>query len=605
MPIHLLPPEISNKIAAGEVVERPASAVKELIENSLDAGATEIRVEIREGGRRLLKVIDNGHGIPVAELPLAFQRHATSKINDAGDLAHIATLGFRGEALASIAAVSQITMLAHHQEENIGSKIVIHGGERIALEPAGAPPGTTVIVENLFYNTPARRKFLRRPATEASHINKIVTHYALAFPDCRFRLLNEGRLTFQSHGSGNLQDVISRVYGPAAAKQMIPVGDENSVRNAEQAPLPLVHGYTSLPTLSKSNRSHISIFLNQRWIQDRNLVFAVIQAYHTLLMVGRYPVTILHIRLDPDLVDVNVHPTKAEVRFRDPRVVFQAVQRAVRQAVVESAPIPEINWPERDDPGSRQPGMPIWPRQTPANNDQSTFAFPPAFNREQDAMLSPAANTPRQSSIVEPQPPTQGSTKIPPLRVIGQIAATYIVAEGPDGLYLIDQHAAHERILYEKMMTEREQHDKGISRQQLLAPLTVHMGERYAGILAEHLADLGRVGFAIEPFGGDTFIIRAVPALLSNMEPQHLLEEVLEGLAHNENKVTSTAEGRMVTTICKRAAIKGGQILSVKEMRTLIRQLEETKSPRTCPHGRPTMLHLSADQLASRFGRIQ
>ena len=604
MPIHLLSPEISNQIAAGEVVERPASAVKELIENSLDAGATEIRVEIREGGRRLLKVADNGHGIPPEELPLAFQRHATSKIKDAADLARIATLGFRGEALASIAAVSQVTMLSKHRDSPAGRKIVIHGGQQIDLAPAGAPQGTTVTVENLFYNTPARRKFLRRPATEASHINKIVTHYAMAFPACRFRLLNEGRLTFQSHGSGKLQDVISRVYGPAAAAQMIPLGDEQNALGAEQAPVPLVYGYTSLPTLNKSNRSHISIFLNRRWIQDRNLVFAVIQAYHTLLMVGRYPITVLHVRLDPDLVDVNVHPTKAEVRFRDPRVVFQAIQRAVRQAVVDNAPIPEINWAEQETARARQPGMPIWPGQSADSHNQSTFPFPRAFNREDEAELSPAMNKVQPTGL-PPQQTAQQSAKIPPLRVVGQVAATYIVAEGPDGLYLIDQHAAHERILYEKMMAERAQHGGSIPRQQLLAPLTVHIGEQYAGVIAGHLAELNSVGFAVEPFGGNTFIIRAVPALLSNLEPQHLLEEVLEGLAHHENKVTATAEERMITTICKRAAIKGGQILSVKEMRTLIRQLEATDSPRTCPHGRPTMLHLSADQLASRFGRIQ
>ena len=602
MPIHLLPPEISNQIAAGEVVERPASAVKELIENSLDAGANDVRIEIREGGRRLLKVSDNGCGIPAAELPLAFQRHATSKINNTADLVGIKTLGFRGEALASVAAVSQVTMLSRYKDEATGRKIIIHGSKQIALEPAGAPVGSSVTVENLFYNTPARRKFLRRPATEASHIHSIVTHYALAFPECRFQLINEGRLTFQSHGSGRLEDVISRVYGPNAAQQMVLVGNETAMKSSAEAPVPQVYGFASLPSFNKSNRSYIAIFLNKRWIQDRNLVFAVIQAYHTMLMVGRYPVVVLHIRLDPDLVDVNVHPTKAEVRFRDPRVVFSAVQRAVRQTVTENAPIPEIGWgAETGTPP--HPGQPLWYGQGKAERGQGPLTFPKGETR---GTLPWQSGSPLPTPGPDTLPPHQtepGNDKIPPLRVVGQIAATYIVAEGPDGLYLIDQHAAHERILYEKMLAERDQAPQGIPKQQLLMPLTMHMGERYAGAIAEHLNELNRVGFTVDPFGGDTFIVRAIPALLSNLEPQHLLEEVAEGLLNNQDKVRAVAEERMITTICKRAAIKGGQLLSLKEMRTLIRQLEATKSPRTCPHGRPTILHLSAAQLANRFGR--
>ena len=343
MPIRILAPQVANQIAAGEVVERPASVIKELIENSLDAGATDIRVEVREGGRRLMRVQDDGCGIPAAETELAFQRHATSKIVSADDLTRLTTLGFRGEALASIASVAQVTLLTRARDEEIGTLLRMAEGREVAREPKGSPPGTIVSVEHLFANVPARLKFLKRAATEAGHIQQIVTRYALAYPERRFSLVSDGKLNFQSTGSGKLYDVMVKVYGLEIARQMIPLADGRSqIADGNDKPSAISHqpsaiavtGYTSAPALHRSNRGYISLFINRRWFQDASVAYAVIQAYHTLLPAGRSPVSLIFIEMPPEDVDVNVHPTKAEVRFRDNPAIFSAVQRAVRAALL-------------------------------------------------------------------------------------------------------------------------------------------------------------------------------------------------------------------------------------------------------------------------------
>ena len=380
MSINVLPPEVASKIAAGEVVERPANVVKELVENSIDAGATEIRVEIREGGRRLLRVSDNGQGIPAAEAPLAFERHATSKLHTFEDLSRIATFGFRGEALYSIAAVSQLTLTTRHRSEDFGTVLRIVGGKLEQQSRAGAPVGTVVNVEQLFFNVPARQKFLRAPATEAGQIGAVIQRFALAYPDRRFSYTSEGRLLFQSTGSGNLFDVLVKVYGLDNARQMVAVGDappaahDADMRQAasprtSRLPKPTssswptsaitprhatrtresridVVGYVSLPSLTRSNRSAIDLFVNHRTIEDRTLAHAVVQAFHTLLPVGRYPLATIFVTLDPAEVDVNVHPQKTQVRFAQERRVFSAVQKAVRRALVGAVPAPDMTMDE-------------------------------------------------------------------------------------------------------------------------------------------------------------------------------------------------------------------------------------------------------------------
>ena len=654
MSIRVLPPEVASRIAAGEVVERPASAVKELVENSLDAGADEIRVEVKEGGRRLVRVVDNGQGIPAAEAALAFERHATSKLRSADDLEHIATLGFRGEALASIASVAQVTLLTRHISEEVGSQLRVEGGHLLSQEAKGAPPGTVVTVENLFYNVPARLKFLRQPATESGHIADVVQRFAMAFPDRRFSLVSDGRLVFQSTGSGRLHDVLVKVWGLDAGRQLAPVGSiepditlaDLSLRGpAKQSPAdgdalsaglatPRVAGYVGLPTLSRSNRSHILFFLNRRSIQDRSLAFAVTEAYRNRLMVGRHPVAVLMIELDPALVDVNVHPAKAEVRFREERAVFRAVQKAVHATLAEHAPVPEVRseglswsmpgWAERREillaaGQAMQPSLALPREQSTANSQQWPVASdgstqePPWRGEPVDASPQPDARdtaTPTGADagsdtnlpIPSGRSPVYPSTNaFPMLRVVGQMGATYIVAEGPDGMYLVDQHAAHERILFEQMLGQ--QAAGGVAQQALLEPLAFEAGSSYAGLLAEYSEALAAAGFGLEPFGPDTWLVRAVPAVYSRVDPRRALEETLEGIADGRDLVGESKEAALVAVICKRAAIKGGQVLSLDEMRQLVRQLEACQSPASCPHGRPTMLVLSRMQLEKEFGR--
>lgn len=628
MSIRVLPPEVASRIAAGEVVERPASAVKELVENSLDAGADEIRVEVKEGGRRLVRVVDNGQGIPAAEASLAFERHATSKLRSADDLEHIATLGFRGEALASIASVAQATMLTRHVDEAAGSQLRVEGGHLLSQEAKGAPPGTVVTVENLFYNVPARLKFLRQPATETGRIIETVQRFAMAFPERRFSLVSDGRLLFQSTGSGRLHDVLVKVWGLDVGRQLVAVGDvEAEGEPPTHLEAPRVSGYTSLPSLSRSNRNHILFFLNRRAIQDRSLAFAVTEAYRNRLMVGRYPVAVLMIELDPALVDVNVHPAKAEVRFREERAVFRAVQKAVQATLAEHAPIPEVRseglswsmpgWAERREAllaagQSMQPAFAL-PRELPTANNQQ---WPTDTNGPSQEPPWPSAPDPASSQpdAADPATPTDATADsdtslpiyhptntFPILRVVGQMGATYIVAEGPEGMYLVDQHAAHERILFEQMLGQ--QATGGVAQQALLEPLAFEAGNSYVGLLAEYGDALAAAGFGLEPFGADTWLVRAVPAVYGRVDPRRALEETLEGIADGRDLVGESKEAALVAVICKRAAIKGGQALSLDEMRQLVRQLEACQSPGSCPHGRPTMLVLSRLQLEKEFGR--
>jgi DNA mismatch repair protein MutL len=618
MSIRVLPPEVASKIAAGEVIERPASVVKELIENALDAGATEIRIEVRDGGQRLVRVADDGSGIPAAETELAFARHATSKLRTADDLERIVTLGFRGEALASIAAVSQVTLLTRARGEAVGTFLRLEEGRMVRREERGAPPGTIVTVENLFFNLPARRKFLRSLATEGGRIHEVVSHYALAFPERRFSLVSDGRLAFQTTGSGKMYDVLVKVMGLETAKQMLEVGEPQTlsrgVMNHALAQAIRVSGYVSAPSLNRASRTHITLFLNRRWIQDRNLAYAVIQAYHTLLPVGRYPIAVLLIEMDPGEVDVNVHPAKAEVRFRDASGVFQAVQRAVRRALADQAPIPTIGPPtafsrylpspsvgERRGPGGgersgRESGGPAASQMAldlhrPMPQTDEPLFPPPTESAQQGESDS-------QAGVGQTLPLP---TKIPPLRVLGQMGQMYIVAEGPEGMYLIDQHAAHERVLFERLLADRAA--ASVPSQNLLEPAIVELAPAQAAVLNEALDALTGVGFVVEPFGGTTFLLRAVPAILAQADPVRSLLDVVSGLAESEDLVGEATEARVALMVCKQGAVKAGQVLSLAEMQQLVRQLEATQSPRTCPHGRPTMLHLSAAQLAREFGR--
>ncbi|MCS7056412.1 MAG: DNA mismatch repair endonuclease MutL [Thermoflexales bacterium] len=612
MPIHILPDALVARIAAGEVVERPASVVKELIENAIDAGATDIRVECAEGGRRLIRVTDNGSGIPAAEATLAFAHHATSKLNSAEDLAEIHTLGFRGEALASIASVSQVTCITRHAAEAGGTLLRFDGGRLITHERIGRAPGTTLTVEHLFARVPARLKFLKSTQTERGHIDGTVTRYALAYPHIRFTLVHDGRVSFQSPGSGHLRDVLVEVYGADAAAQMVEVGDASRVLSpapmaSDSESFIAVYGYASLPTLDHANRGKITLFVNGRPVQDAKLSYAVVQAYHTLLMTGRYPIAVIMVRVPPAEVDVNVHPAKAEVRFRDADAVFAAVQRAVRRALLDN-----MTPPEAPTMLSGRTDL-VEGTSRLASATESASATDIIERPAQPSLTGSAAwervGIPKQVGALErstPQPappaPTAARNSLPALRILGQLAESYILAEGPEGLYLIDQHAAHERVLWERLMA---QHELGaLASQHLLDPVPVTVPAESAHLLESQLDLLRNLGFEVEPFGGNTFLVRAVPALMIQDDVATALREIVADLETGDAVLRKDLEARVLRRVCKRMAIKAGRVLSFAEMQALVRDLEACESPRTCPHGRPTMIYVGLKQIEKEFGRL-
>ena len=593
MSIHVLPDQVASQIAAGEVVERPFSVVKELVENSLDAGATAITVEIRGGGRQLIQVADNGSGIDAAEIETAFLRHATSKLTSADDLHAIRTLGFRGEALAAVAAVSQLTIVSRARDAAVGTRLVLNGGHLTAREAVGAPAGTVIAVENLFYNVPARLKFLKSITTEKRLIDEFVTRYALAYPGVRFRLSHDGRITFQTTGNGATADVLLAVYGPETVRQLLTIGrDEAGERPVR------VHGYISDPALSWANRNHIQLFVNGRYIRDNRLSFAVVQAYHTLLPAGRYPLGLLFLDMPPEDVDVNVHPTKVEVRFRDEGAMFGAVQREARAALLGTTAARTVDgWPATWRPSN-------WAGATAGVATRDDM---PAAQLDIPWQLRPPAPEPAGHEAWQPatggpaMPAADAATRLPIMRVVGQVGAAYVITEGPDGLFLIDQHAAHERVLYEQLLAQwRERH---VASQGLVAPATVYLSPSQANLVEEHGELLAGLGFAIEPFGPGAFQVRAVPGLLGRTDPAVALQAVVADLENEVTPLQAQLESLVIKRVCKTAAIKAGQTMTREEMEALIAHLEACDVPHTCPHGRPTLIHLSAATLARQFGR--
>jgi DNA mismatch repair protein MutL len=596
MTIRVLSSQLASQIAAGEVVERPSSVVKELVENAIDAGATTINIEVRQGGRKLIQVADDGQGMAADEIETAFMRHATSKLAEIEDLNAIETLGFRGEALAAISAVSQVTAVSRTHNETTGTRLTLEGAQVTSRETVGAPQGSVIAVENLFYNVPARLKFLKTVNTEKRLIDEFVTRYALAYPQIRFRLTHDNRVAFQTTGSGSLADVLLAIYGADTARQLLPVGhvdltglEENDIH---------AYGYVGPPSLHWSNRNQIALFVNGRWIKDSSLTYAIIQAYHTLLPTGRYPLAIIFIRMPARDVDVNVHPAKTEVRFRG-RTPFSTVQRTVRQTLVESSPVrPLSSWSLGDE--GEQPGWAGRP-------DRSGIQFEAGEEAAQLGLTWGAQ--PERSDFAEIEPDGAAQTAVPPneqkipiMRVVGQVGASYIITEGPDGLFLIDQHAAHERILYEKFLAEREK--EAVVSQGLVAGTAVHLTPPQATLLEEHNELLHQLGFEIEPFGPNAFMLRAMPALLAKQDPTQALMAVLEELERGDRPLQEELEAQVIKRVCKTAAVKAGQTLSRAEMEAMIRQLEACANPHTCPHGRPTLIHLSVGQLAREFGRI-
>ena len=575
MPIKILSDEIASQIAAGEVIERPASVVKELIENSIDAGANEIIVKILNAGKDLIQVSDNGIGISGDEIEIALSRHSTSKINTAEDLFKIRTLGFRGEALASIASVSRIQIASCTLDCNIGTVLNADAGNVISIRKVGLPSGTDIKVEGLFYNVPARLKFLKTDSTEKRNISSLITKFGLAYPSIKFQLEMENNLVFSTSGNGNVREVLSSIYDIGTAKQLLEINlmDEKIE----------IKGFVSTINITRSNRKEINFYVNGRYIKDIALSTAVIQAYKNLIMVGRYPISVVFISLDPELVDVNVHPTKSEVRFSKPDYIFSCVQRAVRRGLLSYGDISTL--PNK-----------VW-------NYPSNEKFYSKGLLDGEDSINPISTTEEQElsdGIVHAPHEQEFQFNIPILRAIGQIGATYIVAEGPDGLYLIDQHAAHERILFEKILEEKE---AKVASQDLIEGEVIFLSPQYSQILTEEIDVFNKLGFKIENFGQNTFIIRSIPAYINNHDPKGILQAALEDLEDGKEPFKMDLEDKIVSKICKKIAIKGGQVLSDVEQKELINELESCQSPRTCPHGRPTLIHLPVSLLERQFGR--
>jgi DNA mismatch repair protein MutL len=562
MPIVVLPPAVAAEIAAGEVIERPASVVKELIENALDAGATAIAVEIERGGVHLIRVTDDGCGMTAAELALAVQRHATSKLRTADDLRGVLTLGFRGEGLPSMAAAADLHIRSRVPGPTAGAAIEVLDGLPHPPRPSAGPPGTSVTVRNLFGRQPARRKFLRSQGAETAQVAQLVSMMALAYPQVRFSLSVDGRRTLETSGSADLRDVAGRVFGVSAAAGLLEMGGTLD-RDVH------VSGLVGPAELTRPSRSGMSVFVNGRWIQSRRLIYAIESAYESMLPAGRHPIAVVDVRLPPEDLDVNVHPTKAEVRFRDERAVFAAVQSAVRKVVAVESPVPRVaQLPEISQQAvGQQEGLPLWQSAPATGPDPSGAPFI--------------------------QRPT-----MPVLRVIGQMGTTYVIAEGPDGMYLIDQHAAHERVLYERILAQQAASAPEV--QGMLAPAVVELTPAQAAVLGAAGDDLRRLGFEIDTFGDSAVIVRAVPAVLAPRDTGRAVAELLDALGEPES---APMADRAPMTLACHAAVRAGMVLSHEEMRELVRVLETCSAPRTCPHGRPTMMHLSAAALDREFRR--
>ena len=568
MAIRVLEPEVASKIAAGEVVERPSSVVKELVENSLDAGATQITVEVEGGGVELIRVTDNGSGIPADEVELAFIGHATSKISSVLDLDSIGTLGFRGEALRSIAAVADVSIVTRSRDATAGRELHLKSGKVVKSGSRGCPHGTWITVQGLFENLPARRKFLKSPASEKARIGDLVSRCVLAFPEIHFRLASDGRNTINSPGSGSLADALVAVYGADAARGMMEVpwqatGDGYAVE-----------GFISSPSLHRSNRSYITFLINRRWVQSPLLSYALGESYQGFLPEKRHPLAVLNLDVPLADVDVNVHPAKREVRFRQENKVFSALQRAVRASLTAASPVPEM----------RLNGEP----PTQIRRDQPR---PASAEGVEQPGLSPY--TPL--SVAR----TASGEVMPSLRILGQVRNTYLAAEGPDGLYLIDQHAAHERVLFE--MVCKEVSGRSPQVQTLLEPVAVELSPSQEELLQASIPVLERYGFILESFGERAYLLRALPTVIKSSSPAKSLLEILDLMAY-EGLLKERDEALAASIACH-SAVRAGMVLSQRESEELILQLDSCDNPHTCPHGRPTMIHLSSHHLEREFGR--
>ena len=622
--IHVLEKHVAELIAAGEVVERPASVIKELVENSIDAAATAVTVEIQNGGVTFMRVTDNGTGIPREEVPKAFLRHATSKVQTEEDLSRIDTLGFRGEALASIAAVTHVEMLTRTKDELAGTRYVISGGEEEACEDAGCPQGTTLVLRDLFYNTPARMKFLKKDVTEGNAVAAVLDHAAISHPEVAFRFLRDGKETLNTPGDGKLKNAVFAVFGREFTKSLLPVSYTlNDVR---------VWGFVTKPTAARPNRSMQNMFLNGRYVKSRTVMVAMEQAFHGSIMVGKFPGCVLHLSVNPATVDVNVHPSKMEVRFMNEKPVFEAVYHAVKTALQTEdapsvlklptaqkpaqAPIRLMTPPEQLFFSSTKPAPPAKeaPRR-PAENEVLSLSDSAYSIDSYVRSAPPQAPAPRKKPVEPPvplsqppsPPPEQPETpplsyaerqKAPvPAKLVGEAFSTYILIEEGEELRIIDKHAAHERMLYEKLRREVGE----IPQQMLLSPVPITLSkEEYSAVL-ENLETFQKAGFLLEDFGAGSVLLRSVPTVLGE-DAAAAVEEMAGYLLEHRTHVQTEKLEWLFHNIACRAAVKAGDESSPEELLALAKRLEQ-EDIRYCPHGRPVSIILKRKDLERQFGR--
>lgn len=591
--IHILDENTANKIAAGEVVERPASVVKELIENSIDAASTKIEVEISDGGSAYIRITDNGIGMNDHDAQLAILRHATSKIHAVEDLYHIHSLGFRGEALPSIAAVSKFTMTTRQHDAPMATHIEVAGGIIQQVREAGANVGTTITVTELFFNTPARQKFLKSVSTESSNINVVIGKAALSHPAIAFKLLNNNKLVLSTPGNGSLLETAAGLYGPQAASEMLAVDNEQDGIN--------VSGFVGKPTLLKSSRQWQTFVVNNRVVSSRMLSKALDNAYHSLLPKSGYPLAILHITVPTETIDVNVHPQKSEIKFSDEQSVFRAVYRAIVNALTAQHNPLDIATPIRTSP----PVTANWKAHdtTASHRAESSYSQPaPALWRE-EALPIQAAQTARlqESDLagVEYEPAAVPQEPQFVLRPLGQVSECYIIAQGEEGLYIIDQHAAHERILYDRFSESVGR----IPAQQLLVPLLLTMDDTDIQIIMENDSTLRELGFSLEHVGPSLIRISELPADLPQSDIEATLREMIMAFRNNQQPTGQELRHAVLQIAACRAAIKAGDTLNMRQIQALLSELCTTTLPFTCPHGRPAIIRFSADELAKMFKR--
>lgn len=615
--IRILDEVTAGQIAAGEVVERPVSVVKELVENSLDSGADQISVEITEGGKVGITVSDNGCGMSQEEVSLAFCRHATSKITCAQDLYSLTTLGFRGEALPSIAAVSHLVLKSKMPGENVGHRIELRGGEMLSLQPVGCSSGTSVIVTDLFYNTPARRKHLKSKGTESGLIANMMQNMSFTRPGVRFLLKHNNKVVFRTFGSGKLVDTLSAVYGVEIASEMLEI-------KAEQNNVSLM-GYISKPSVNRSTRSYITVIINGRYLKSKLISDAVDAAYRSLIPSGRHPIVVLDLSISPELLDVNIHPAKMEIRIDNGNEISKFIEYTIRKRLKNAVLIPRysrlhlgtnepfgtlreskkvISYEEYQDGQKNQSEKFQEYLQesfdySAENGQNKSLSEPQIFFKENTHVISSEGKVSVRDTGGQGPIKKEKESRFPFLQVIGQLLPTYIMASGPDGLYILDQHAAHERILFEKFLSSF--HKANNQTQMLLTPVPLELNYSSLNILQEKLSSFEALGFILEEFGSGTYVLRGVPAHLSTSEGVRQFIDLIDDLTVlGKEKDFNRA---LITRLACRAAIKSGEVVSLKAMEAIVEQLSCTDEPYTCPHGRPTLVKITERELAQMFRR--